>query len=200
TCFNYIDFHIYDAFHQSDMGKVLGFQSIERTNFALEIGASSNTVEVNTRGLSVEWSRRVADYFMRALRDIAGDVHAPIVIETLLSEADRNLLLRRPPPGALIEHQDVVDAFRARSRGDSSAAAVLRDDGVVITYGALDHRSDSLAARLWAAGVRPGDIVAVIGNRSVDAVVGVLGILKTGSAYLPIDPALPSPRVPAMLH
>ena len=72
--------------------------------------------------------------------------------------------------------------------------AVSCADGA-LSYGELDARSDRFAAKLIAEGARPGECVAVVLNRSVEAVVAIMAVLKAGAAYLPIDPAHPDTRI-----
>ncbi|MFI9829312.1 amino acid adenylation domain-containing protein [Streptomyces sp. NPDC051913] len=62
--------------------------------------------------------------------------------------------------------------------------------GVRLTYGALDRHADAVATRLIREGVRPGDHVGLFVRRSLPMVVGLLGILKAGAAYVPQDVAL----------
>ncbi|MFI1414762.1 amino acid adenylation domain-containing protein [Streptomyces sp. NPDC020707] len=62
------------------------------------------------------------------------------------------------------------------------------------TYAELDDRADRVAHRLRLEGVRPGDLVALCTERSLDHVVGVLGILKSGAAFVPVDPEHPARR------
>src|SRR5207248_8202968 len=69
-----------------------------------------------------------------------------------------------------------------------------------LTYRELDARSNQLARRLVALGVRPGVLVGICVERSSEMVVGLLGILKAGGAYAPIDPAYPSDRQAYMLE
>ncbi len=64
-----------------------------------------------------------------------------------------------------------------------------------LTYAELDVRSDRIAAGLVAAGVEPGSYVALLMERSVEAIVALLGVLKAGAAYLPIDTRWPVERV-----
>jgi amino acid adenylation domain-containing protein len=64
-----------------------------------------------------------------------------------------------------------------------------------ITYGDLNNRADRLARRLIAGGAVPGTLVGLCLERHVDMVVGMLGILKAGCAYVPIDPAYPAKRI-----
>lgn len=72
--------------------------------------------------------------------------------------------------------------------------------GQLLRYAALDRRSDAFAARLLARGVRVGDAVAVVLDRSIDAVVALLGVLKAGAAYVPIPTDFPAARIGAMLE
>ncbi|CAM5716273.1 D-alanine--D-alanyl carrier protein ligase [Streptomyces alboniger] len=65
--------------------------------------------------------------------------------------------------------------------------------GATITYGELDRYADALAARLTREGVRPGDHVGLFVRRSIPMLVGLLGILKAGAAYVPQDIALAPP-------
>ncbi len=61
----------------------------------------------------------------------------------------------------------------------------------VITYRELDKKSDQLFSRLQGKGIQADTIVGIMGERSIGMIVGMLGILKTGGAYLPIDPGYP---------
>ncbi|OHU21387.1 non-ribosomal peptide synthetase [Mycobacteroides franklinii] len=83
------------------------------------------------------------------------------------------------------------------------AEQVIRDPGAVavscgdsaVTYRGLDEASNRLAHLLIAHGVGPGQRVALLFSRSVEAVVAIMGVLKTGAAYVPIDPSVPDARL-----
>jgi amino acid adenylation domain-containing protein/thioester reductase-like protein len=96
-----------------------------------------------------------------------------------------------PRDRALHELFESQAALRPRAN-----AAVHR--GQSLTYGELALRSDELTARLVDAGVRPGDMVGVCGERSPAALVAFLGILKAGAAYVPLDDDTPPRRMQAM--
>ncbi|WP_350307859.1 AMP-binding protein, partial [Photorhabdus viridis] len=68
-----------------------------------------------------------------------------------------------------------------------------------LSYGELNRRANRLAHHLLALGVQPDDRVAICVERSLEMVVGLLGILKAGAAYLPLDPAYPAERLAYML-
>ncbi|MEW9624685.1 amino acid adenylation domain-containing protein [Rhodanobacter geophilus] len=88
--------------------------------------------------------------------------------------------------------------FAAVARDHAERIAVI-DDQCSLTYAQLGRRAEGLAARLRDAGTAPGAIVGVMLDRSVDAVVAILGVLKAGAAYLPLDMAYPAERVAFML-
>ena len=68
-----------------------------------------------------------------------------------------------------------------------------------MTYRELDEAANRLAHLLAGYGVGPGACVALLFSRSAEAIVAILAVLKTGAAYLPIDPALPSARIGFMV-
>nr|BFE50724.1 hypothetical protein GCM10017745_41510 [Saccharothrix mutabilis subsp. capreolus] len=94
------------------------------------------------------------------------------------------------PPFRRIHHAFQAQARTARLR-DTPA---VEHEGVRLTYGELDARSDRVAATLAAVGVRPGDHVGLFLTRSVHMVVGILGVLKAGAAYVPQDIRITPPH------
>lgn len=68
-------------------------------------------------------------------------------------------------------------------------------DGISISFGELNARANQLAHRLLGMGVKPNTLVAIGLERSIDMVVGMLGIMKSGAAYLPLDPSYPRERL-----
>jgi non-ribosomal peptide synthetase-like protein len=82
-----------------------------------------------------------------------------------------------------------------RQAGQSPERVALRSMTSSLTYGALNARAEAAAARLRAAGVGPGTLVAFQLPRSIDVYPILLGILKAGAAYVPIDPETPADRV-----
>jgi pyochelin synthetase len=93
---------------------------------------------------------------------------------------------------------DLPGRFAAMVATDPDAKA-LAGDGFALTYGELDRQSGALAQRLTTAGVGPETIVALSLERGPEAVVAMLGVLKAGAGYLPLDPALPATRRDAIL-
>ncbi|MEU0113783.1 amino acid adenylation domain-containing protein [Streptomyces bobili] len=86
-----------------------------------------------------------------------------------------------PVPDPLVHH--AVERQAAAAPG----AVAAEHQGTTITYGELNRRADRLAARLVREGVRPGDHVGLFVRRSIPMLVGLLGTLKAGAAYVPQD-------------
>jgi amino acid adenylation domain-containing protein len=93
----------------------------------------------------------------------------------------------------------IHDVFEAQvERTPDNIAVVLGDHR--LTYREVNARANQLAHHLREAGVRPDTLVGVCLDRSTDLVVGLLGILKAGAAYVPIDPQYPADRRAFMLQ
>jgi amino acid adenylation domain-containing protein/thioester reductase-like protein len=73
-------------------------------------------------------------------------------------------------------------------------ATAVCDEDTQLTYAQLDQRANRIANVLLARGVRPGDVVGLVLGRTVDLVAAVLGVLRCGAAYLPVDPDGPPGR------
>ncbi len=76
----------------------------------------------------------------------------------------------------------------------------LECNGDTLTYAELDHRANVVAAALAARGVGPGALVALFGEKSCNLFVALLGTLKAGAGYVPIDPKFPAARVEAIIE
>src|SRR2546422_170172 len=99
------------------------------------------------------------------------------------------------PPGAEALHS----LFEAQADARPEAVAIVfgREE---TTYAELESRANRLARHLRGRGVGRGSIVAMLLPRSVDAYAALLGILKSGAAYVPIDPEYPADRVAYILE
>ena len=93
----------------------------------------------------------------------------------------------------------IVDLLQDHTTADPHATAVLEDDEMT-TYEALEHRSNLMAHYLLKAGVSRGTMVAVFLERSADLVATLIGILKAGAAFVPIDASFPSTRISFVLE
>jgi amino acid adenylation domain-containing protein len=154
------------------------------------------------------------------------DVFDAASIETLIERLRRVLVAMTAEPTRRFSSLDLLEeAERARLDGWGNravltqpatasvsipglwAAQVARTpeamavtfEGRSVTYRELDEAANRLAHLLTGHGVGPGQCVALLFNRSPEAIAAILGVLKTGAAYLPIDPAVPAARIGFML-
>lgn len=97
------------------------------------------------------------------------------------------------------EQRTILGALEQQMEQSAEATAVICD-GAELTYAELNERSDDLARFLQRQGAGPEKIVALYMSRSIDAVVGLVGIMKSGAAYLPVDPSYPEERIRFMLE
>jgi amino acid adenylation domain-containing protein len=92
-----------------------------------------------------------------------------------------------------------LDALFAAQAASTPDAVALLCRGETVSYRALDQRANRLARHLVDLGVGPGALVGVCMKRSPELVTALLGVLKAGGAYLPLDPAYPTERLDFML-
>jgi amino acid adenylation domain-containing protein len=93
----------------------------------------------------------------------------------------------------------VHELFESQVSRSPEALAVACDHSTM-TYAELNHQANRIAMRLRECGVIPEQRVALYCERGVNAIAGVLGILKAGGVYVPIDPAYPSDRIAFILQ
>jgi natural product biosynthesis luciferase-like monooxygenase protein len=93
----------------------------------------------------------------------------------------------------------VHEAFEAQADRTPDAIAIVDRDRS-LTYRELDRRANHLAQELIAKGAEPNQMVGIYVDRSVEMLVGLLGILKAGAAYVPMDPSYPGERISLMLE
>ncbi|HWG99483.1 MAG TPA: AMP-binding protein, partial [Pilimelia sp.] len=142
---------------------------------------------------------RAAAGLLRLCETLAADPRTPVGrIAALDDDERRRTLAAWNATARPVRGESVPELFEARVRACPDATALVCGD-VTLSYAELDARADALAARLVAAGVRPGDVVAVVLPRSVELVAALLAVGKAGAAYLPIDPDFPAERVEFML-
>ena len=139
-------------------------------------------------------------------RDAAESIASRLIalLEAAVEHLDAPLhaLHQREPLPNVIERAvpdlTLVDLFEQQAaRTPENAAVIFADE--LLTYAQLDARANELAHWLIERGAGPDRIVGVAMERSVDMVIALLAVLKSGAAYLPLDPAYPQARIDAMI-
>lgn len=158
--------------------------------------------------LRVEYAAALFDE--QTVMDLAERVHD--VLRAMVQAPTRHLAQLRLGPTAALPVLDapthstdpesgrstLVDVFAATADRFADRAAVTAGS-TTLSYRELDARSAAIASQLHRDGVRRGDLVALVLDRSADLVAAIIGVLRAGAAYVPIDPAYPQERIATTL-
>ncbi|MFD9029538.1 amino acid adenylation domain-containing protein [Streptomyces sp. NPDC059567] len=138
---------------------------------------------------------RIAERLSRVLATLAADPGIRLGEVDVLGEDERvRMLTEWNATEAEVPDATVVELFEAQVARTPDVVALVHGD-VELTYAELDARANRLARYLAGRGVGPESVVAAVFERTVDLVVALLGVIKSGAAYLPIDPAYPADRI-----
>ena len=145
--------------------------------------------------------QRLQGHFIRLLDAALAHPQTPIARLPLLGEEERRQVLSDWNRTAADTGADVPVhvLFEAQARRVPDKPAV-EAGSAVLTYAELDRRSTALARWLRARGVGPESVVGVQLRRSPEMIVALLGVLKAGGAYLPLDPSYPRERLDLMIQ
>jgi len=141
---------------------------------------------------------RIARRFTELLAHAASAPDLPIARLSIMDDAERQEVVRfEAGPSVPLSTPCVPDLIAAQAARRPEAIAVTCRD-VSLRYAELERRAGRVAQRLRAAGAVPGAIVGVCAGRSADLVVALYGVMKSGAAYLPMDPTYPGDRLAYM--
>lgn len=142
---------------------------------------------------------RLSRHLVRLLTEGTADPERPLGSLPLLADEDVADLSRWNATAHPHDPDAPLAARFWRQVAQTPDAPAVEHDRLVVTYAQLGDRAARLAVRLRFLGVGPDVTVAVCAERSVEMVVGVLGVLMAGGAYVPVDPTYPSARREVMV-
>ncbi len=144
--------------------------------------------------------RRFIGHFTAFMEAALQDVDRPLDEIDILSEFERNALLKTFNDAAFACPPDAtIHGMFAEAALDDGRPAVVDSDGSM-TYGELNGRANAIAGELTKRKIVPGMLVAVYMERSAAMMAVLLGILKTGAAYVPINTNYPESRIRYILE
>ncbi|MEU6381066.1 amino acid adenylation domain-containing protein [Streptomyces sp. NPDC046909] len=143
--------------------------------------------------------RFIGEELIAHIRAVVAAGAQPVGALDLLTGAERHTVLREPnATEAPLPETTVGELFAQRAAQTPDAVALVSGD-TTVSYGDLNDRADRVAQALRAQGVGPETVVAVALPRSTDLAAALLGVVKAGGAYLPLDPASPANRIATQL-
>ena len=141
----------------------------------------------------------LAGRLVRLLEAVAESADRPIAGLDIIQPAEQRALCAWNDTAHAIPSGTVLQLFAEQLRNNRDAAAVACG-GESLSYAELDARSDQFGRYLQTLGIGPECVVGLCVQRSFGMVVGLLGILKAGAAYLPLDPNYPRQRLAYMVR
>ncbi|WP_437715402.1 amino acid adenylation domain-containing protein [Sorangium sp. So ce448] len=207
--FNYVHFHVYEAvIGISDVRLAGPVRAVELLDLPLTStfnvdpvkGGLELTLNYDADRLDGDAVAALGAAYATALAAMAARPDERYELASLMGYDERRLLLvernatRADVPAGVCVHE-LIEAQVERTPD----APALSFEDTRLTYRELDRRAERVGRALQAAGVGPDDLVAVCLKRSADMLVALLGVLKAGAAYLPIEPDHPADRIALVL-
>src|SRR5215212_9882798 len=205
----FVNFHVYQSLtpSQSEMAP-LGIRDIQETNFKFmaefSLSPFNSQVELNLRlnkaAFTDQQIKSFVEYYRATLTRMASNPHERYNPVCLLPQQELQQVIadwndtRVEYPANLCVHQLIEQQAALRPEAAAVICGAER-----ISYRELNERANQLAHHLKGMGVGPESLVGVCLERSVQMMVALLGILKSGAAYLPLDPDYPQERLSYML-
>jgi len=163
--------------------------------------ALSMRLEYNAEAYDGEAIERLAHHWQHLLEQIVAKPQGAIAQYELVTASERQQVVDRfndteiPYP----RQTTVQQLFEAQVAKTPHAIAIVFENQQ-LTYRQLNERANQLARTLRAHGIGQDQLVALLAERSLDMIVGLMAVLKAGGAYVPIDPTYPAERVRYMLE
>ncbi|MEL4012530.1 amino acid adenylation domain-containing protein, partial [Bacillus velezensis] len=143
-----------------------------------------------------ETAERISNHFVSVLREISNNPEVPLNQIDILTDDERHLLLGQFNQTETVYPKDktIQQLFMEQADRTPERTAVVCGHET-LTYRELNERSNQIARLLLQKGVQPETIVGIMADRSPEMIAGMIGIIKAGAAYLPIDPDYPEERL-----
>ncbi|MDX3659254.1 amino acid adenylation domain-containing protein [Streptomyces sp. ID05-26A] len=175
-----------------------------KLDLSLGFGQSADGLEVCLEYAVDLWDRTTAQNLLtrlvRLIETLVADPSAPLSRIDVLTESERESVLHQWND-TFVDHdltRTVQEQIAEVAARNPDAPAVVAHDGT-LTYRELDERANRLAHHLIALGARRGTVVGVCTDRDTSSITALLAVLRTGAAYLPVDPTYPPERLGYML-
>ena len=175
-----------------------------RFDLALELRVRGEGIggklEYSTDLFEAETVERLLEHYENLLASVVAAPEQQLSELSILSAGEREqILVEWNATEAEYESSRCLHELVEEQAARRPEAVAVCHEEEQVTYGELNGRANQLAHYLRKLGIGTGDLVAICVERSVEMIVGVLGILKAGAAYVPLDPSYPEQRLAFMM-
>ncbi|MFC7547660.1 amino acid adenylation domain-containing protein [Plantactinospora sp. GCM10030261] len=192
--FNYLDFRTVDT-ELVDFAASIDDSQIEFQLATTVFRQGLISLRMHPATLSRANGERLAAMYRLVLVDMAADADGDALATYLPADERRRLVADWNDTAVDMPPADLPGVFERQVAATPDAVAVLLADGGELTFRDLDRRANQLAHYLRTCGVGPDDFVGLHLEPGPELLVGLLGVVKAGGAYLPLDPSHPAERL-----
>ncbi|MFE3576472.1 amino acid adenylation domain-containing protein [Lysinibacillus sp. NPDC059133] len=212
STFNYIHFHVYDSL--LDNQSIELWDTLDEGLTEIPFSVSFNLNPINSRlELIVEWDSSlftaeqmelIVGYYNKSIEIMAENPYSMIKTDKLISEVEKNKILNEFSKSSG-EQPTIKTSCLIHQLFEEQVKTIPKNIAVqyekqTLTYKELNQQANRFANYLLRNGLKSGDIVGVAMERSIELIITVLGILKSGGAYVPIDPQQSTERISYILE
>ena len=199
--FNYTHFHAYKAMQDSEETILLDGQGVEETNFDLDVNFSrSVTTDVislsfrfNSSVYTAELIERIGQYYANVFKQIVTHPYSCHNDICLLTEEEQSRLLGNEDITYWNKPETIAAFFEEQVQATPHTTALVYEK-TSLSYEELNRKANQVAHYLMGQGVAYPSRVAINLTRSIELIVAILGVLKAGATYVPMDADLPLER------
>ena len=184
-------------------GKIIEINNqISKFNLSLEIKPKSHTINIEycTNLFKKQTIERLFEHYMNVIDSIMVDSNVKIKDIEIISEKEKNKILYEFNDTKMDypKEKTVSQLFEEQVEKTPDNIAVVFEDEK-LTYRELNEKANQLANYLRNKGIKPNDIIGIMLPRSLELLISIIGVLKSGACYIPIDPTYPEKRIEYML-
>ena len=175
---------------------------ISKFNLSLEIKPKTNTINIEycTDLFKRQTIEKLFENYMNVIDNIILDSNKKIKDIDIISEEEKNKILYEFNATEMDYPKDktISQLFEEQVEKKPNKIAIVFENKK-LTYKELNEKANQLANYLRRSGIKPNDIVGIMLPRSLELLISIIGVLKSGACYIPIDPTYPEKRIEYML-
>ena len=169
--------------------------NISKFNITLEVQPNQHTInlEYMTDLFKLETMTSFMEHYIFILHQLKDNINVYIKDINIITPNEEKLLNKFNDTFEPVNNDTAVSLFEEQVKMHPENIALICNDEK-LTYAQLNEKANSLAHYLLQKGIKPNDIVCIMANRSLETIICMLGILKSGAAFLNLDPTYPVDR------